>query len=151
MTNACVESIVAVAFAHTAEVQAWRLTMSREEGEHIERTLCNLLDLGHVAGFSVRDIERGTVAELVEQLRLRVGGVVLDACHDALEAPISPSPAFLMPVWSFDHAIGGSPAATGRLLGFDVELIATPSSDEERGAHLPGHSGLWLIHAGPLF
>ncbi len=146
------ESLIAVAFAHTATVQAWRLNMSREEGERIEHTLCNLLGLGHVAGFSIRRISGDTMEDFVHQLRLRVGSVVLDACHEALEASIGPPPAFLMPVWGFDHAIGGLPAATGRLLGLDLRLIATPSPDEELGAHLPGgREGLWLIHAGPMF
>ena len=150
MTGTLIETLVAVAFAHTAEVHAWRVTMSREEGEHIERTLRNLLDLGHVAAFSVRHSNAGAVSNLVEQLRSRVGGMVLDACIEATEAPRTPLPAFLMPVWSFDHAIGGLPAATGHLLGLDIELIASPSSDEEVGALLPGRVGLWLIHAQPL-
>lgn len=152
MTEARLESLIAVAFAHTATVQAWRVSMSRREGERIEHTLCNLLDLGHVAGFSIRHISGDTMAEFVQQLRLRVGSVVLVACHETLEASIGPPPAFLMPVWGFDDAIGGLPAATGRLLGLDLKLIATPSPYEELGAHLSGgREGLWLIHAGPMF
>lgn len=77
MIETCFESLIAVAFAHTAEVQAWRLTLSREEGEDMKRTLCNLLDLGHIAGFSVRLNSGGTMASFVEQLRLRVGSVAL--------------------------------------------------------------------------
>lgn len=151
MTETRLETLVAVAFAHPAKVDACRLYMSREEGEHIERTLCNLLDLGHIVAFTVQHIGGGTTAEPIEQLRLRVGREVLDACQDAPKAPTRPSPAFLMPIWGFDHEFEGSPAATGRLLGLDLELIATPSSDEELGAYLPGRDGRWLIHASPMF
>lgn len=151
MTEVRLESLIAVAFAHTAEVHAWRLNMSREEGERIERTLCDLLDLGHVAGFSIRHISDDTMADVIQQLRMRIGDVALHACHEDLEEPIRPTPAFLMPVWGFDHVIGDLPAATGRLLGLELELIATPSPDEELGAYLPGRPGRWLIHAHPLF
>jgi hypothetical protein len=152
MTGArVVTAVVAVALAHTAEVQAWQLTVSREEREGIEGTLRNLLDAGHVAAFSVRPVGGATVEEFVDHLRSRIGSVVVDACRDATEGPVDRAPAFLMPVWGFDQAIGGLPVATGRLLGLDLDLIATPSPDQEQGAHLPGHDGRWLIHAGPMF
>lgn len=150
MTEARVESVVAVVLAHTAEVQTWHLTISKEEREDIKRTLRNLLDLGHVAGFSVDPSRDASVQDFVDDLRSRIGSLSVDACREAQEAPMDVPPASLMLVWGFDHAIEGAPASTGRLLGLELELIATPSADEELGAHLPGRVGRWLIHARPL-
>lgn len=145
------ETIVGVAFANTAEVRGWRVMATREDGEHIKRTLRNLVHLGHVASFSVRSGGGGSFEDLVGELRSRVGDLQVDICLAAGEPSIDPPPSFLMPIWAFDHVIEGAPASTGRLLGLNLELIATPSFDEEFGAHLPGHSGRWLIRARPMF
>ncbi|GAA3716044.1 hypothetical protein GCM10022268_25750 [Sphingomonas cynarae] len=143
---------VAMASAHTAEVQAWRLAATREQRELIEATLHNLFDLGHVVAFSVCP-DGGTIdtLALVDEFRLRFGGAAVDSCLATSGHQVGPSPSFLMPVWAFDHAVGGAPAATGRLLGLELELIARPGADEETGAHLPGRTGRWLIHARPMF
>lgn len=144
-------TIVAVAFAHTAEVQTWRLVVSREDGKHIEQILRHLLALGHVAGFSVRSGEDDLFEAFVGGLRSQVGDLAVDVCLAAGESSAGPQPSFLMPVWAFDHVVEGAPAATARLLGLDLELVATPNLDEELGAYLPGRFGRWLIHARPLF
>lgn len=143
---------VAIAFAHTAEVRAWRLTLTREQRELIDATLRSLFDLGHVAAFSVCP-DGGTIdaPALVNEFRLRFGSSTVDACVVKSGSPISPLPSFLMPIWAFDHVVDGAPTATGRLLGSEMELIATPCPDEEQGAHLPGRAGCWLVHARPLF
>ncbi len=151
MTAVRAESVIAIAFAHSAEVQAWRLTITRKEREHINCTLLNLRNLGHVASFSIQDIGGGTVQDFAAELRSLIGSLPVDVSCDARKVTVSPAPAFLMPVWRFDHAVRGLPASTGCLLGLDLELIATPSFDEEFGAHLPGHSGRWLIRARPMF
>ncbi len=144
--------VVSAAFAHTADVQAWQVAVTREERERIERTMRNLFELGHLAAFSVQPRESGIHPQaLIAEFRTRFGAVAVDSCLAESAFPISPSPSFLMPIWAFDHVVDGAPAATGRLLGSEMELIATPCPDEEQGAHLPGRSGRWLIHARPLF
>ncbi len=144
-------TVVAIAFAQSAEVQAWHMAISGEEGEDICRTLGNLFDLGHIAGFSIRPVGDCSFGSLIADLETRLGAVTVGACLKAAGPSAHVRPAFLVPVWPFDHEIGGRPGSTGRFLGLDLELIATPSPDEELGAHLPGRDGLWLIHAGPMF
>ncbi len=142
---------VTVAFAHTGEVCAWQTFLTKERGEAIDRTLYNLLDVGHVAAFSIEPtLKIIRWSELMAHLRSRCGVETFQACVAAPPCR-SEAPAFLMQVWPFDHEIAGAPASTGRLLGLDLELIATPSPDEERGVYLPTRDGLWLIHARPLF
>ncbi len=142
--------IVAVAFAHTAEVKAWPVLVIREERELIGRTLDNLLELGHIAAFSIEPMVQLQYVELIERLRSCCGLAVVDACIAAPRYESATAPAFLMPVWAFDHQADGREATTARLLGLDLELVAAPSLDEELGAHLPGRNGRWLIHARPL-
>lgn len=142
--------IVAIAFAHTAEVSAWQTSVTREERELIERTLRNLSDLGQVASFSVQSGGSVAVDSIVDDLRMRLGGITVDACSSAPAPREYEPPAFLMPVWPFDYLVNGAPTTTSLLLGCDLELTATPSPDEELGAHLPGRVGRWLIHARPL-
>ncbi|MBP2512667.1 hypothetical protein [Sphingomonas sp. PvP018] len=151
MTAVRAESIIAIAFAHSAEVQAWRLAITRRERKHINCTLLNLRNLGHVASFSIQDIGGGTVQDFAVELRSLIGSLPFDGSRDTRNVAASPAPAFLMPVWRFDHVVRGLPASTACLLGLDLELIASPSFDEELGAHLPGHNGRWLIHAHPMF
>jgi hypothetical protein len=55
-----------------------------------------------------------------------------------------------MPVWAFDHERDGRPASTARFCGLDLELTASPSSDEETGVPLPGRTGLWVVEARPV-
>ncbi len=144
--------MIVVAAAHTATIHAWQLQATREEREAIEGVLSNLIWLGHLAAFRVHPGgDAATPQTLIEELRLLFGASTVDACFATPPNRIAPSPAFLMPVWAFDHAADGAPASTGRLLGADLELIATPSHDEEQGAHLPGRIGRWLIHARPMF
>jgi hypothetical protein len=142
---------VAVAFSHTGEVISWRLPLSRPVAERLQNALVHLLNLGHVANFSIQNAADSTWSELLEDLGGRCGSGVLSACIDPPVRPSLTAPAFLMPVWAFDHEVHGSPAATAQLLGIYLELIATRSADEEHGAYLPGRNGLWLIHARPMF
>jgi hypothetical protein len=151
MSEAGLEIIVAVAFAHTAEVLAWKAAVTGEERELIRCTLRNLFDLGHVASFSVRSGGSVAADNIVDELRSRIGGLTVDACSVAPVSRHHILPAFLMPVWPFDHKVEGALVATGRLLGLDLDLVATSSPDEETGAHLPGRAGRWLIHARPMF
>ena len=151
MTASRQATIVAVAFAWTAEVQAWEVAMTREEGEDVERTLRNLFDLGHVVGFSVRPMKEASFESLIADLGARLGALTVGACLGPGVPPLNLEPSFLMPVWAFDHVVGCAPASTARFLGLDLELIATLSPDEELGAYLPGRTGRWLIHARPLF
>jgi hypothetical protein len=147
MSNLRKPTIVAVALTHTAEVRAWKANVTEEREAVIRRTLRNLLDLGHVASFSVRADDDCESDDVVAEFRTLLGGFVVDACSTAPEPRDDVPPAFLMPVWSFNHLVEGLPSASGRLLGLELELIATPSPDEELGTCLPGHVGRWLILA----
>lgn len=151
MSKPLSQIIVAVAFACSGEVLAWTAVACGEERELIRCTLSNLLDLGHVASFSIRSGVSATVNDIVDELRSRIGCQTVDACSASPVPCNDAPPAFLVSVWPFDHLVGDAPAATARLLGLDLELIATPSSDDELGAHLPGRDGLWLVHASPMF
>lgn len=141
---------VAIALAHSGELISFRVSASRAQQARLQQALSHLLNLGHVAAFSIRPAEDAAWHTLLEQLCARCGSFVVGACIDPPAPPIAITPSFLMPVWAFDHEVGGLPASTGQLLGLDLELIATPSGDEEHGAHLPGRNGRWLIHARPL-
>jgi hypothetical protein len=142
--------IIAFSFAHTAQVRAWPMSVSREERELIGRTLSNLLELGHIAAFSIEPIDELLSIELIDRLRSHCGKAVVNACIAAPRHESATAPVFLMPVWAFDHQADGRVATTARLLGLDLELFADPSLDEDLGAHLPGRNGRWLIHARPL-
>lgn len=151
MSRAPVSVDVAVAFSHSGEIVSWRTLLTIAQANRLDHALSHLLNLGHVAGFGIQVAQEMPWPQLLEQLRSRCGSMVVGACVDPPVEPRAIAPAFLMPVWAFDHETNGAPSATGQLLGLDLELIATPSRDEEMGAHLPGRNGLWLIHARPLF
>lgn len=142
--------LVAVCFASGADVAVWRVRMEEEQHKRLTAVLTTLLALGHVATFVIDEERHCGWQQLVNGIADRIGGHVLDACMES-SPPRLPMPAFVMPVWPFDHEIGATPASTAQFLGLDLELTATPSSDEELGAFLPGRSGRWLIHARPLF
>lgn len=142
--------LIAVAFANRADLLCWRLRSQGDEGEEIDQALSTLQALGHVAAYSVGEVETVDRQGFMAALRDRLGPIVDDAVACRPPPLGDPPPAFLMPVWPFDHEVDGQPSSTGRLLGLDLQLTATPTSDEEVGAHLPGRDGLWLIHAQPL-
>lgn len=141
---------ISVAFAHRGEVQSIRVQLTSGQRTRLHRALTHLLDIGHVAAFGIQHAASGGWSDLIQLLRARCGSFVVGACLDPPAPPHALAPSFLMPVWAFDHEIEGRPAATGQLLGLDLELVATPSDDEEHGAHLPGRNGRWLIYARPL-
>ncbi len=141
---------VAVCFSHTGEIATWRVRLKEAQIRRLEGALGHLLNLGHVAAFSVRLGEETSWAEILHQLRSRCGDLIVGACLDPPGVHKVQPASLMIPVSSFDHEINGLPTATGQLLGLDLELIATPSPDEELGAYLPGRNGLWLIHARPL-
>jgi hypothetical protein len=146
------ERSVAVAFSSGADVATWRVSMTREHVEQLRRTLASLVELGHVAAFRIGSERPIGRCELLRQLGERCGRAIVAAAESSgPEHDKRAEPAFLMPVYAFDHELAGSPAATAHLLGLDLELIATPSPDEEVGAYLPGRPGRWLIWARPMF
>lgn len=143
--------LVAVAFARGGDVVAHEAGLCAADAERLKHLVAGLAALGHVASYSISSA--GTTAsgaDLVDVLRRRLGSLAVDAVLAAGPALPEPSPGFLAPVWPFDHELGGMPASTARFCGLDLELIATPSPDEELGARLPGREGRWLVHARPL-
>lgn len=146
-TTSCV---VTVAFAQSGEVAAWRSALERDEVERLTQTLGHMAELGAIASFAIVSDASASFTDVVDQLRHLCGALMVDACLTALSPPRWTRPAFLMPVWAFDHESDGKPASTGHLLGLDLEVTATPSCDEEWGAVLPGRAGRWLIEARPI-
>lgn len=143
--------LVAVAFSVGADVAIWRLSLMPEEAGQLSRALSMLKDLGHVAAYAIesdRDCDRST---LIGDIQSRCGSSVVAACLKTDVYQEQVGPAFLMPVWAFDHRQNGDLASTAQLLGTDLEMTATPSANEEVGACLPGHPGRWFLHARPLF
>jgi hypothetical protein len=143
--------LVTAAFAGSGEVTAWRVTMAMEQVERLTQTLGHMADLGTIASFGIVPDAPLSHVDVLDQLRRRCGGLLVDACLDSVVPSRWLQPAFLMPIWPFDHEIDGRPASTGQLLGLDLELNATPSPGEERGAILPGRIGRWLIDAHTMF
>lgn len=141
--------IVAVCFSRGADLVVWRVGLDDDQRRRLEGALLGLLELGSVAAFVVEVDRSCGWDDLISVLGGRVGQYAVDACL-ASPPPRSPRPAFMVPVWPFDHEIGGAPASTAQFLGLDLELIAAPSPDEELGAYLPARDGRWLIHARPL-
>lgn len=150
MTGVRSEQTVALAFASGADLMVWRVSLGGGQCGKLERILQALHDLSHLAAYRIGCVEPADWTALIEALRQRVGDLVLDVLRDDDPYCAGPAPAFLMPVWPFDHEVQGRPASTGRLLGLDLQLLATPTLDQEVGAYLPGRDGLWLIHAQPL-
>lgn len=150
MTEVSSDLTVALAFANGADLVTWRVSLDHGQRLKLECMLGALRDLGHLAAFRICAAEPADWPGFIKALRQRVGDLVLDVLSDGDPSRSGPPPAFLMPVWPFDHEVEGRLASTGRLLGLDLQLTATPTLDQEFGAHLPGCDGLWLIHAQPL-
>ena len=143
MSGPALSLLITAAFSYGGEIASWRAFLTGEQLELLERVLANLRDLGQVAAFAVEPDRYISSSEVIDELRSRCGPLAVEAC---LSAPVQREkvrPAFLMPVWAFDHELDGAPASTVQFLGLDLELIATPSPDEEIGAHLPGRAGRW--------
>jgi hypothetical protein len=140
---------VAIVTAH-AKTIVFRVNLSAPEQAAAEHVLRGLFQLGHLVSFSVAAEARSMGwAGLQAWLRNRFDAHVVDAVTGASLVD-EPQPAYLLPVWSFDHVIAGNPASTARFLSADLEVCATPCQDSERGAQLRGWSGSWDIWARPL-
>lgn len=129
----------------------WLANLTALQVEHVERVLESLRQLGHVATFAAGPLRGLGWVDPIERLRSRCGSLVVDACLKASAGRDPAPPAYLMPVWPFDHEIDGSPASTAQFIGLDLTVTTSPSPDEEVGVTLPGRAGLWLIHARPMF
>lgn len=142
--------LIAVAVSFGANIVLHEAELTQADAEQLEGLLKGLAALGHVASFAV-ERPRSVLDEaaLLAALRKRWSFVV-DAILTAKQARHDPPPAYLIPVWPFDHEREGQPASTARFLHFDLEVIAIQTADEERGVRLPGRSGHWLIRARPL-
>ena len=142
--------VVAVCYTRGAEVTVWPVQLDDRQRGLLAGVLSSLLELGHLAMFRIVKDQTCDWERLIVDLGSRVGGYTIEACL-ASPAFSSTAPAFVIPVWPFDHEVEGAPASTGQFLGLDLEVIATASPDQEVGARLPGRDGLWLIHARPMF
>lgn len=141
---------VTVAFATGARVVGRDVVARGADLAGLERLLSNLAELGHVAAFEIAASQPAEpFAAFVDRLQAKLGVAVVNVAL-ATPAPRGPAPAYLVPVWPFDHERDGNPASSGRMLGLDLAFGAVPSSDEERGVVLTGRPGRWLIHAQPL-
>lgn len=116
----------------------------------LTQLLRGLSGLGHVAAFAITQASGArSHDQLLDQLRDVFGGFVVDAVL-AAPAGCEPPPAYLVPVWPFDHSVSGLPASTARFQALELEVRATPCADDERGATLRGWPGTWLLEAHPL-
>ena len=142
--------MIAVALSSGANIALYEAELTEREVDRLEGLLSGLAQLGHVAAFAVdRAYAPLGGAAVVDALRQRWDFAV-DAVLAGGQTPRAPLAAYLMPVWPFDHERGGWPASTARFLHLDLEVIATPSADEELGVCLPRRSGHWLVHARPI-
>lgn len=139
--------LIAVALSAGADIALYEAHLTSTEASRLEGLLRGLAQLGHVACFAVvRPHSTMNEAAILDALRRRWDFVV-DAVLAAGSALHDPLAAYLMPVWPFDHERDGLPASTARFLHLDLEVIATPSGDEECGVSLLGRTGSWILHA----
>lgn len=142
--------LVAVALSCGANILLYEVDLNDAETMRLEGLLRGLAEIGHVASFAIdRPRSRMNEATVLDAFRARWDSVV-DAVLGAGQAHHNPLPAYLLPVWSFDHEWEGCPASTARFLHLDLEVIATPTADEELGVCLPGRAGHWVVHARPI-
>ena len=134
-----------------AQLLAWSAVLSDEEWRLIEAIVGGLAQLGHVAHFGIQPVGRpASWVQLLTYLSRQFGNFVVDALCQAPPPRGDPAPAYLMPVWAFDHEVDSTPASTARFFGMDLEVRAKPTKDEELGISLPNRAGLWLIGAQPI-
>ena len=142
--------LVAVALRCGANILLYEVDLTEAEVKRLEGLLGGFAKLGHVASFTIdQPRSRLNEATVLDAFRARWDFVV-DAVLAEGQSHRNPIPAYLMPVWPFDHEREGRPASTARFLDLDLEVIATPTADEERGVLLPGRTGQWVVHARPL-
>ncbi len=152
MADACRRRhYVALALCHGATVTVREVDLSPSEADELAGLFAWLVRQGQVACAAVQPISVVLGREgMLDVLRRAFGDLIVDADLAAGPPPTETAPAFLMPVWPFDDHLDGLPASTGVFLGLDLELLASPSPDEEVGFPLPGQAGLWVVHARPL-
>lgn len=142
--------IFSVAFCN-GEVANFGLAGSPAERERVCALLNGLSHLGRVAAWRVGPMPEALAADhVVDALAGRVGRLAVGAVLAAPQTSPEPQPAWLMPISAFDNVAGQAPAATARLFGLDLEVVAVRSKDEELGLKLPGHDGLWVLRALPF-
>ena len=140
---------VAFCLSRGATLHVHDASLTTTEAGEIGGVLAWLARQGHVACFTIQPpAPAGEGREgVLAALRRALGDLTVDADLAAEPPPPEPEPAFLVPVWAFDHEVGGQPATTANFLGLDLELVASPSPDEEVGFALPVRLGLWLVRA----
>lgn len=142
--------LIAAAVSYGANLVLYEAELTPAQSSRLRHLLQGLADLGHLAAFAMQ--ERGPVMDetaLHASLRGRWDFVV-DAVLAPEQARHDPPPAYLIPVWPFDHEREGKPASTARFLHLNLEVIATRTHDEEQGVLLPGRVGHWLVQARPI-
>jgi hypothetical protein len=142
--------LIAVALSYGANIVLFEAELAEADAKRIKHLLSGLADLGHVASFTIdRPHAPMDEAAILDAFRHRWDFVV-DAVLATDQTHRHPLPAYLMPVWPFDHEWEGRPASTARFLHLDLEVIANPTADEEIGVSLPGRTGCWVVHARPI-
>lgn len=142
--------LVTVAYAD-ARVISYPVIANTGERKRLEHLLAQLRSIGRVATYGCQlpppwmPVER-----VVDAIAGAVGRMTVEVAEASPSSSRDPMPAWLMPVWPFDHERGGLPASTGDLLGATLELRASPCGDEEGGVPLPGYPGRWYISASTL-
>lgn len=143
--------LVALAFARGADIVVSEADFSQEDVEELDGLCRWLIRQGHLAAFGIVPAPVATdPSGPMGAIAGRVGALTVDANLAAGPPPAEPLPAFLAPVWEFDHQLDGQPASTAQFLGLDLEVVAPPSPDEEVGASVPGLPSLRLVYARPL-
>jgi hypothetical protein len=139
------EITVAAAFARGGDVASWAVSLNPEEMQQVELLLGWLFKLGHLAAYAIPSGSSAhTMESFLDAFRARLGAIVVEATLGcALLAP-EPAPAYLVPVWPFDHERYGAPASTARFLGVDVPVAARRPAEEEDGFEIEEREGLWL-------
>jgi hypothetical protein len=141
---------VAVAASYGADILTYQADLTRSDAERLEGLLRGLADLGHVVSYTMAPATAAIMGAAAFDALRRRWGFVVDAVLPSQQAEQNLRPAYLMPVWPFDHERGGRPAAVARFLHLNLQLTASLTSDEEQGVMLPGRSGFWVVKAKPL-
>lgn len=139
--------LVTVAYSD-AHVTAYPVDADAAGRGRLEHLLSELRGLGRVAAYGFQlSLPWLTVESATDAIAGVVGRMTVEAAAASPPRTPEPRPAWLMPVWPFDHLRNGMPATTADFLGATLELSAAPCRDEEGGVQLPAHRGRWYISA----
>lgn len=139
--------IIVVAYAH-AQLTAYLVRGSTGEWARLQALLEHLRALGRVAWYTSQLPPAWSVMDrTVDAIAGAVGRFTVDAALASPPTTPGPAPAWLLPLWAFDHQIAGRPASTADFVGLPLKVVATPADDDEDGAYLPGWPGRWWITA----